>query len=84
MFEKFTNKFLTNLLTYGFSSLFLGVPILIYWLLTEYLWVGVVAFGVFLFFVAYGSFKDIFKAEDKAHKAEVSRIQSEAQQQEKR
>ena len=34
----------------------------------------------FLFFVAYGSYKDIFEAEDKANKAEISRLQSEKEQ----
>lgn len=81
MFERFTNKFLLNLLAYGFGSLFLGVPILIYWLLTEYLWLGVGTLAVFLFLVAYGTFKDIFEAADKAHKTETNQIQSEAQQQ---
>jgi len=79
MFEKFTNKFFVNVLAYGFGSLFLGVPILIYWLLIEYLWVGVFAVGLFLFVVAYFTYKDIVEESEKAHKTEVQRITSEAE-----
>lgn len=78
MFEKFTNKFFVNVLTYGFGSLFLGIPFLIYWLLTEYLWLGVIAVGLFLFVVAYFTYKDIVEESEKTHKAEVQRITSEA------
>lgn len=81
MFEKYTYKFLTNLFTYGFVSLFLGIPVIIYLLLIDYLWIGVIAFAVFLFSVAYGTFKDMFESEDKAHKAEVNSIRTEAQSQ---
>ena len=79
MFEKFTNKFFVNVLAYGFGSLFLGIPILIYWLLTEYLWLGVISVGLFLFVVAYFTYKDIVEESEKAHKAEVQRITSEAE-----
>ncbi|MEK7597926.1 MAG: restriction endonuclease [Patescibacteria group bacterium] len=79
MFEKFTNKFLINLLTYGFGSLFLGVPFLIYWLLTEYLWLGIGAVGLFLFVVAYFTYKDIVEESEKAHKSEIQRVTSEAE-----
>ena len=78
MLEKFTNKFLTNLFSYGFGSLFLGIPFIIYWLLVDYLWVGVAGFGLFLFVVAYGSYKDILETENKAHQAQLNEIQIEA------
>lgn len=79
MFEKFTNKFFVNVLAYGFGSLFLGVPILIYWLLTEYLWLGVISIGLFFFVVAYFTYKDIVEESERAHKAEVQRVTSEAE-----
>ena len=79
MFEKFTNKFFVNVLAYGFGSLFLGIPILIYWLLTEYLWLGVISVGLFLFVVAYFTYKDIVEESERAHKAEIQRINSEAE-----
>ncbi len=79
MFEKFTNKYIVNVLAYGFGSLFLGIPILIYWLLAEYLWLGVISVGLFLFVVAYFTYKDIVEESEKAHKAEVQRITSEAE-----
>lgn len=77
MFEKFTNKFLVNVFTYGFGSLFLGIPFLIYWLLTEYLWLGVGAVGIFLFTVAYFTYKDIVEESERINKAEIQRITSE-------
>ena len=81
MFERFTNKFLTNFLVYSFTSLFLGIPVIIYLLLRDYLWVGISAFGVFLFIVAYGTFRDIYESEDKEHKTEIDKIKTETQQQ---
>lgn len=81
MFEKFTNKFIVNVLAYGFGSLFLGIPVLIYWLLTEYLWIGIGAVGLFLFVVAYFTYKDLVEESEKTHKAEVQRITSETETQ---
>jgi hypothetical protein len=81
MFEKFTGKFLTNLFVYAFTSLFLGIPVIIYLLLKDYLWLGVVALGVFLFFVAYGTFKDVFETETKEYKGEIDKISGETNQQ---
>lgn len=78
MFEKFANKYLGNVFLYGLGSLFLGIPVLIYWLLTKYLWLGVVAIGLFLFAVAYFTYKDIVEESEKAHKAEIERITTEA------
>lgn len=79
MFEKYSNKFLLNLLGWGFGSLFLGIPFLIYWLLTEYLFLGVAAFGLFLFVVAYVTYKDVVDDLERTHKGEVQRISAEAE-----
>lgn len=78
MFEKFANKFFGNVFLYGLGSLFLGIPVLIYWLLTEYLWFGVVALGLFLFVVAYYTYKEIVDESERNHKAEIQRVTSEA------
>lgn len=82
MFEKFANKFLANLFTYGFTSLFLGVPVIIYFLLIEYLWFGVIAFGIFLFVVGYGTFNDISESErnelTKRLTDEINKIKSQS------
>lgn len=79
MFEKFFNKFWINVLTYGFGSLFLGIPFVIYWLLTsEYLWVGVGAVALFLFVVAYFTYKDLIEEQEKKYQSEINRISGEA------
>jgi len=77
MFEKFANKYILNLLGYGFGSLFLGIPVLIYWLLQEYLWFGLVAVGLFLFVVAYFTYKEIAEEMEKVYKGEIERISEE-------
>ncbi len=81
MFKSFTEKFFWSVLIYGFGSLFLGIPIIIYWLLTEaeYLFFGVVAFGLFLFVVAYNVHKEMVEESEKFHKAEIQRIISETE-----
>lgn len=81
MFEKFANKYILNLLGYGFGSLFLGIPILIYWLLQEYLWLGMVVVGLFLFVVAYLTYKEIVEEMERIHKTEIERISEEAKNQ---
>lgn len=79
MIGKFTNKFFVNFLIYGFGSLFLGIPILIYLLLTEYLWLGVISVGLLLFVVAYFTHRDMVEESERVYKAEVQRIISEAE-----
>lgn len=78
MFEKYANKFFLNLLIWGFTSLFLGIPIIIYVLITDYLWAGVIVFGLALFLVAYFTHKDIFEDSEKEHKSEIELIRSQA------
>jgi len=77
MFEIFTKKFLITLLTYGFGSLFLGIPIIIYMLLTNTLWLGVGALSLSLFFVSYGTFNEICAEKEKQYKAEINKIQTD-------
>lgn len=81
MFESFAKKFFLSVLTYGFGSLFLGIPIIIYWLLTEtkYLFFGVIAFGLFLFVVAYNVHKEMVEESEKSRKAEIQKIISETE-----
>ena len=74
MFEKFAGKFLTNIFVYGFVSVFLAVPYLIYYLLTSYLFLGIGAIGLFLFVVAYGTYKELVESSEKEYKAELQRI----------
>ncbi|MCX6783999.1 MAG: restriction endonuclease [candidate division WWE3 bacterium] len=59
MFNQFTSKYLAKLLSYGLTSMVLVIPVFIYFLLTSSLWLGVLSVGVFLFFVAYGTYKEL-------------------------
>lgn len=79
MFGKFFNQFLLNIFAYGFGSLFLGIPVFIYWLLTDYLLLGIGA--LCLFFVVVGSFtyRDLVEATEKEYKSEIKRIADDAQ-----
>lgn len=78
MFKKFTENFTWNLLAYSFGSLFLGIPFIIYWLLTEYLFFGVIAVCLFLFVVAYNTYKEMVEGSEKLHKAELEKITTKA------
>lgn len=77
MFEKFGNKFFLNLVISGFTSLFLGIPIIIYVLITSYLWAGIIVFGLALFFVAYYTHKDILEEDIKKSHSEHEQSNSE-------
>lgn len=81
MFKNFAKEFFLSVLIYGFCSFFLGIPVIIYWLLTEaeYLFFGVIAFGLFLFVVAYNVHKEMVEESEKSHKAEIQRIISETE-----
>lgn len=79
MFEQFSSKYLTNIFVYALTSLFLGVPFLVYWLLTEYLWLGVGALGLFLFAVAYFTYKDLVGDTEKIYEAEIKNITAQAE-----
>lgn len=88
IFGKFSNKFLSNLFTYSFVSIWFGFPWLLYWLLTEYLLVGVFVLGFFLFFISYGTFQEIHNDEERfskisieANKAEIGKVRLEMQKQ---
>lgn len=59
MFGKYFNKFILNLIVYGFGSLFLAIPFLIYYLLIWNVYFGAVAVIIFVFVVSYGTFSDI-------------------------
>ncbi|NBO22321.1 hypothetical protein EBU94_03120, partial [bacterium] len=79
MFGKFFNQFLLNIFAYGFGSLFLGIPVIIYMLLTNYLIIGILALGIFFAVVAYFTYRDLFELTEKEYKAELQRITADAQ-----
>lgn len=79
MLKQFASKYLLNLLAYSFGSLFLAIPFVIYsWLLSN-LWLGVLSVAVFLFVVAYGTYKDLVEESIGEYKRALEKATSTAQ-----
>lgn len=82
MFGKFIEKYFTNLLTWGFGSLFLGIPFIIYFLLKDYQFWGILSLSAFLIVVAYATYSDLIKESEERHKSEIDLANSKVQQSE--
>lgn len=74
MFKNFTIKFLT----YTFASLFLGIPLLIYYLFEVNLWVGMISSGLFFLIIAYLVHQGITEESEKEYETKIQRITEEA------
>lgn len=76
MFKKFFSNFLINTLTFGFGSLILGIPVLIYVVVTNYN--PLFSLPIFFFFfliVGYFSYDDIIRKKDE----DIKKISTETE-----
>lgn len=77
MFEKYTSKFFSNLFTYGFGSLFIGLPFIVYYSFEAYPLVGTLIIAVFLFVVSYATYGETRKDEEAEINRRISQLSNE-------
>lgn len=73
-FESFFNKYIEKLLTWGLGSLMLGVPVIIYFLLTGYLWWGVIALAIFFLIIGYVTYSELVENITKSSGSTIQKI----------
>lgn len=61
MFRKYLIEFTSNLFGVTLFSFFIGVPLLLYFLLINYLEIGIIALIFYIFVISYHSFKNLVK-----------------------
>lgn len=82
MFEKYFEKLFVNLLSWGFGSLFLGVPVIIYLLLRDIPVLGMIALSLFIMVVGFVTYRDLVEQREKEVKKQIDDANSKIAQSE--